>query len=107
MTGLCPVIDDVDILAESVTETQLMIDDIAARSQSLASGLKISQSKTKSMRTFGLDETPIILNGVPIEKVQNFKYLSSLINPKGKALNEIQSHTSATWAAFIHLQKCL
>jgi len=32
--------DDVDILAETVTEAQLMIDDIAARSQ--ATGLKIS-----------------------------------------------------------------
>ena len=59
------------------------------------------------MRTSGLDETPMTLNGVPIEEVQNFKYLGSLINPKGEALNEIQSHISAAWAAFIQLRKRL
>ncbi|XP_065565903.1 uncharacterized protein LOC136030786 [Artemia franciscana] len=97
--------DDVDILAESIIEAQLMIDDIAARS--LATGLKISQSKTKSMRTSGIDETPVTLNGIPIKDVQNFKYLGSLINPKGEALSEIQSRISAAWAAFIQLRRCL
>ncbi|KAK2706032.1 hypothetical protein QYM36_016153, partial [Artemia franciscana] len=97
--------NDVDILAESIIESQLMIGDIAARS--LATGLKISQSKTKSMRNSGLDETRITLNGIPIEDVQNFKYLGSLINPKGEALNKIQSRISAAWAAFIQLRKCL
>ncbi|XP_065575530.1 uncharacterized protein LOC136037042 [Artemia franciscana] len=97
--------DDVDILAESIIEAQLMIDDIAARSH--ATGLRISQSKTKSMRTSGLDETPITLNGIPIEDVQNFKHLGPLINPKGEALSEIQSRISAAWAAFIQLRKCL
>ena len=81
----------VDILAQSVTEVQFMIDDIAARS--LATRLKISQSKTNSMRTSGLDETPITLNSIPIEKVQNFKYLGCLINPKGEAVKEIQSRS--------------
>ena len=85
--------DDVDILAESIIEAQLMINDIAARS--LTTGLKISQSKTKSMRTSGLDETPIALNSIPIEDVQNFKYRGSLIHPKGEALSEIQSRISA------------
>ena len=37
--------DDADILAESLTEAQLMIDEIVARSP--ATGLKISQSKKK------------------------------------------------------------
>ena len=96
--------DDVDIMAESIIEAQLMIDDIAARS--LATGLKISQSKTKLMCTSGLDETPITLNGIPIEDVQNFKYLGSLINPKGEALSEIQNRISTAWAAFIPLRKC-
>ncbi|XP_065585165.1 uncharacterized protein LOC136044005 [Artemia franciscana] len=95
--------DDMDILAESIIEAHLMIDDIAARS--LATGLKISQSKTKSIRTSGLDETPITLNGIPIEDVQNLKYLGSLINPKSEALSEIQSRISAAWAAFIQLRK--
>ena len=97
--------DDGDILAESIIEAQLMIDDIAARS--LATGLKISQSKTKSMRTSALDETQITLNGIPIEDIQNFKYLGSLINPKGEALSEIQSRISAAWAVFIQPRKCL
>ncbi|KAK2709554.1 hypothetical protein QYM36_013280 [Artemia franciscana] len=95
--------DDVDILDESVTEAQLMLDEIAARS--LATGLKISQSKTKSMRTSGPDETPITLNCVPIEEVQDFKYLGSLINPKSEVLNKIQSRISTAWAAFIQLLK--
>ena len=81
-----------------------MIDDIAARS--LASGLKISQSKTKSMRTSGQMKLPITLNGVPIEEVQNVKYLGSLINPKGKALKEIQIPISAAQVVFIQFWKC-
>ena len=43
--------DDVDILAESIIEAQLMIDDIAARS--LATGLKISQSKQNQCAPLG------------------------------------------------------
>ena len=58
--------DDVDVLAESVTEAQLMIDDIAVRS--LATGPKIRQLKTKSMSTSGLHEAPITLNGISIEE---------------------------------------
>jgi len=51
------------------------------------------------MRTSGLDETPITLNGIPIEEVKNFKYLGSLINPKGQALNEIQSRLGSIYSA--------
>ena len=59
------------------------------------------------MRTSGLDETPITLNAVPIEEVQNFKILGSLINSKDKALSEIRNRISAAWAPLIQLRSCL
>ena len=97
--------DDVDMLAESVAEAQAMINDVAVKA--LSTGLQISLPKTKSMRTDGMDETPVTLNGNQIEDVQSFKYLGSMVNPAGESSEEIQSRISSAWSVFLQLRKYL
>ena len=95
--------DDVDMLAESVAEAQAMINDVAVKA--LSTGLQISLPKTKSMRTDGMDETPVALNGNQIEDVQSFKYLGLMVNLAGKSSEEIQSRISSDWSVFLQLRK--
>ena len=95
--------DDVDMLAESVAEAQAMINDMAVKE--LSTGLQISLPKTKSMRTDGMDETPVALNGNQIEDVQLFKYHGLMVNLAGKSSEEIQSRISSDWSFFLQLRK--
>ena len=97
--------DDIALLADNATDMQRMMDrlDMFARQV----GLHISAEKTKVMRTASFEPVPILLQGNPLEVVEHFCYLGSVITMDGDSGKELRSRIAKAEGTFSMLSKCL
>ena len=79
------------------TET---LDRISART-----GLKIHAGKTKVLRIKAATDAPITLHDEPLEDVQSFTYLGSVLNVEGGNNEDIKIRIQKARAAFVMLRK--
>ncbi len=72
-------------------------------------GMCITASETKVMSALIPVEQrqAVLLDGEPIEGVDKFKYLSSMLITSGQSTGEIRSRINLTLSAFSRLQSCL
>lgn len=67
-------------------------------------GLNINTTKTQVMCINTTNPTPITINGVPLEFVEDFTYLGSLISKDNGAKKDIHARLSKARGAFARLQ---
>ena len=91
--------DDLAILADSIRELQTKTDKLSNFAEQ--TGLFINTGKTKAMYISNThDPTQITVNNDPIEIVDEFTYLGSIINHKDGAAADIKSRINKASAAF-------
>jgi hypothetical protein len=97
--------DDVAELETTADSLQGMIDDTSEVSKRI--GLTISGAKTKVLALNQPAPCQVTLDGEPIENVEEFKYLGSIITPDGRAERDISARIAKAWGVFTSLKKAL
>ena len=95
--------DDLALLSHSHSQMQRKtetLDRISART-----GLKIHAGKTKVLRIKAATDAPITLHDEPLEDVQSFTYLGSVLNVEGGNDEDIKIRIQKARAAFVMLRK--
>ncbi|CAI5455280.1 unnamed protein product [Caenorhabditis angaria] len=80
-----------------------MLNDLVKESAKV--GLKINESKTKSMRNRFATSSPITIANTPIGNVEEYVYLGRQLNPPNEILPEIHRRRRAGWAAFKSIEQ--
>ena len=93
--------DDLALLSHSHTQMQNKTTRLNNLSSNL--GLNIHIKKTKMLR-INADNEPIILTDMPIEEVDGFTYLGSIIDKKGGTDEDIKARIQKARASFIMLR---
>ncbi|EYC05138.1 hypothetical protein Y032_0084g1798 [Ancylostoma ceylanicum] len=70
-------------------------------------GLSINKTKTKVMRSAFSSRQPVILQGVPLEDVSEYVYLSRLLNMENDIKPEIARRGRSGWAAYNSIKSVL
>ena len=70
-----------------------MLEELNARSKQV--GLKINMSKSKVMRSAGMLQVNLMVDGVPIEIVKSFVYLGQEVNMRNDLLPELKRRRAA------------
>lgn len=97
--------DDIVFLEESEASAQELLNIISEKAGKL--GLRINAKKTKCMTTDGSQIT-LAVAGEPIEQVDDFKYLGSLISAsKIAATADVVARIGSAQSAFASLRWCL
>lgn len=94
--------DDLALLSHSHKQIQEKTDRLNYYSHNL--GLQIHSNKTKVLRMNATD-SPVMLQGKPIEDVDRFTYLGSVIDEQGGASEDIKVRIQKARGAFVLLQK--
>ena len=94
--------DDLALLSHSHAQMQdktTMLDRISKQT-----GLNIHREKTKIMRINTNNKEPILLGNEPLQDVETFTYLGSIINRKGGTEEDIKTRIQKARGAFITLK---
>ncbi|CAI5441711.1 unnamed protein product [Caenorhabditis angaria] len=95
--------DDVVLIAHNPHQATSMLNDLVKESAKV--GLKINESKTKSMRNRFATSSPITIANTPIGNVEEYVYLGRQLNPPNEILPEIHRRRRAGWAAFKSIEQ--
>lgn len=95
--------DDKCKLSHKRSDQQAKLDDLASESAKV--GLRINVPKTKEIRINPESNGPLTLNNQPIERVQEFQYLGSMIDKSGGALKDVETRIRKARGAFTLLGK--
>ena len=64
-------------------------------------GLKVSRSKTKYLKGWGVDNgEELKLQGEKVKKAKNFKYLGSTVSSHGRCKEEVRRRIQAGWMSW-------
>lgn len=95
--------DDRCELAHRQCDMQQKLDDLDA--ESIKVGLKINASKTKEMRINADSNLPLTLQNQPVERVNVFQYLGSMITEQGGAVTDVVTRIQKARGAFTQLNR--
>lgn len=76
----------------------------AIATPSAGTGLKINLKKTELMKINTTPQTPVIVGGEPIRKVESFIYLGSVVDTQGGTERDIKSRIVKARSAFTMLK---
>ncbi len=99
--------DDSVILSSSYSEMQGLLE--AVNRHAAAVGIRINASKTKVISALisGEQRQAVLLDGEPLEDVEKFKYMGSMLVANGQGTGEIRSRINLARSTFSRLQSCL
>ena len=89
--------DDVALTTNNVDDMEQQLNILNDQSKKV--GLKIHRGKTKSMTNFATTQK-IEIEGIEIEKVEQYKYLGQTIAFEDRTATEVQLRIQAGWAVF-------
>ena len=89
--------DDVALTANSVEDMEIQLNILNQESKKI--GLKIHRGKTKFMTNYETSQS-IKIEGIDIEKVDQYKYLGQTIAMEDRTANEVQLRIKAGWSVF-------
>jgi hypothetical protein len=93
--------DDVVLISQDKEDLLKMMESLFDACKK--SGLKANIEKTKIMSN--TNETLFTIDGKNIEKVEDYKYLGSILSFNDRETKEIQARTAAAWRSFWSLGK--
>ena len=94
--------DDLALLSHNYTQMQdktTQLERISA-----GTGLKINKKKTELMRINTTANTPVTVDGEPINEVESFVYLGSIIDEKGGTDKDLSARIGKARGAFVMLR---
>ncbi|KAG7302389.1 hypothetical protein JYU34_013918 [Plutella xylostella] len=94
--------DDLCLFSTSRSDLQSKTNDLAT--EAAKEGLRINIGKTKEMRLRSLDDQPLQINGVDVERVSKFTYLGGVVDPTGGTDLDIESRLNKARGAFAQLK---
>ncbi|KAK7095931.1 hypothetical protein V1264_005285 [Littorina saxatilis] len=94
--------DDLTLLSHNQQQMQEKTDILTATSSQV--GLNIHKDKTKILKINTTSKEPITLSGSPLEEVQSFTYLGSIIDQQGGTDADVKARIGKARAAFIQLK---
>jgi hypothetical protein len=94
--------DDISLLSHRHEDIQTKADNL--HSVAGSTGLEISITKTKNMRVNATQETPVSINGQPVEDVDRFTYLGSIVSKTGGTDEDVRSRINKARQAFVTLK---
>ncbi len=101
-------LDDLDFADDLalLSHTRQQMQDKTTRLADISSqvGLAIHKQKTKIMRLNATREEPVLLAGTPLEEVESFTYLGSIIDKKGGTDADVRVRIGKARAAFLQLK---
>ncbi|GFR90329.1 endonuclease-reverse transcriptase, partial [Elysia marginata] len=96
--------DDIDLIAGSQAELQLLTDRLVASSK--AFGMEVSSEKSKVMvSSERINDASITMDDEPLELVHKFKYLGATLHEDGSSTVEVRTRIALATAAFAKLGK--
>jgi hypothetical protein len=93
--------DDIVLMSQRRVDMQQKFIDLQRQAETV--GLKMNESKTKSM-TIGTQAAHFTFNGQPIESVDSYTYLGSQITPDGGAREDVKTRIRKAQGAFAQLK---
>jgi hypothetical protein len=93
-------VDDIVIFAKSTTELHEMMTELSTRSKE--TGLLMNPTKTKIMTNS--TETPIIIDGTPIQYCKEYNYLGQTTSLTRNWEKELQRRITLAWGKFWSLK---
>ena len=93
-----------DIVLISSAREHMQSKTTCLNKSAKTTGLNVSTEKTKILRINHKSKEPVILNNEPIEEVEEFKYLGSIISKDGGAKQDIAARKKKAQAAFFQLR---
>uniref|UniRef100_A0A914WEJ2 Reverse transcriptase domain-containing protein n=1 Tax=Plectus sambesii TaxID=2011161 RepID=A0A914WEJ2_9BILA len=97
--------DDIVLFAQNTPELQRLIDRIVTFSD--AYGLKLRPDKCKQLSVSATPAQPLHIYGEPLEIVDSFCYLGSVVTNTGSFEADIKQRVAKATAAFNLLSRCL
>jgi hypothetical protein len=94
--------DDLALLSHRHAQMQEKTTRLAEISAKV--GLKINKKKTQLMKMNTTNNNPIILDGQPLEEVDSFVYLGSVVDKQGGTDSDVAARVGKARAAFIMLK---
>ena len=94
--------DDLALLSHTHQQMQEKTNSVAANSTRL--GLNVHKGKTKLLKVNTDNTSPIMLNGDPLEEIDEFTYLGSLVNKTGGTDADVRARVGKARAAFLQLK---
>jgi hypothetical protein len=94
--------DDLALLSHSRQQMQEKTNILTVTSKQV--GLNIHKDKTKILKLNSTSNEPVTLNGGPLEEVQSFTYLGSIIDQQGGTEADVKARIGKARAAFIQLK---
>ncbi|XP_075150630.1 uncharacterized protein LOC142224729 [Haematobia irritans] len=95
--------DDICLIAHKGTEIQGMLNDL--NKYAVTAGMSINIQNTKAMRINASNNDTIAVDRKPIENVNTFCYLGSIITSDGGTSEDIKNRLNKGRAAFAPLEK--
>ncbi|XP_072931484.1 uncharacterized protein [Epargyreus clarus] len=90
---------DIVILADSLRDLSKMLGDLNSASQRV--GLKMNMDKTKIMSNVHVTPVPVVVDGTPLEVVDEYNYLGQTIQMgKSNFERKVTRRIQPGWAAF-------
>lgn len=92
-------VDDLALLSHNHQQMQdktTRLMDISAKA-----GLSIHKQKTKIMKVNTASTEPVLLEGSPLDEVESFTYLSSIINVQGGTDEDVKTRIGKARTAFL------
>ena len=94
--------DDLVLLSHCLQDLQDKVNALSKAAQHV--GLRISQDKTKLLRTNNQQEAPVTIEGTAVEDVSEFVYLGSKISKTGGTDEDIKARIKKAQQAFTILR---
>ena len=94
--------DDIALLSHSFQHIQQKTDIL--RNTAKSTGLDINVQKTKCLRVNAAQNSPIMLDGEPVENVSKFTYLGSILSETGGSDEDIRARIGKARHAFVTLK---
>ena len=95
--------DDLALLSHNQQQMQRKTSQLEKLSKCL--GLRIHPGKSKVLKVKSTSKEPVIVNDKPLEEVENFTYLGSIMNDRGGTTADIKARTGKARVAFNSLKK--
>ena len=94
--------DDIALLSHNQQQMQQKTSDVAENSAKL--GLNIHKGKSKVLKVNTIGTTPVVLEGSPLEEVESFTYLGSIVDKQGGTDADVRIRIHKARTAFILLK---
>ena len=94
--------DDLGLLSSRYQDAQQKTESLSRVASTI--GLKVNAKKTQALRKNTTNNNPIMVNGNPLEDVQEFTYLGSKVTSDGDCIQEINARISKANQAFAMLR---